>query len=144
MDFCLHTNVLILLLCFTYKHSSVEIKPELQQNLDDKDSEQIKENVRDLFSYCARLRPYMSFYKLQSNAHNKTAHHILKNEVDFILPKFPEGRKSKRGIFSTIISGFVGSAFERILSFLHNRRHKALHKAVSAMSIETEIQRNKL
>ena len=30
--------------------------------------------------------------------HNKTAHHILKNEVDLILLKFPEGRKTKRGI----------------------------------------------
>ena len=64
--------------------------------LDDKDSEQIKENIRDLLSYCTKLRPYMSFYKMQINACNKTAHHILKNEVDLILLKFPEGRKSKR------------------------------------------------
>ena len=35
----------------------------------------------------------MSFYKMQINAHTKTVHHILKNEVDLILPKFPEGRK---------------------------------------------------
>ena len=86
----------------------------------------------------------MSFYKMQINACNKTAHHILKNGVDLILPKFPKGRKSKKGIFSPIISGFVGLAFEGILSFLHNRRHKALHKAVSTMSTKTDIQRNKL
>ena len=30
------------------------------------------------------------------------------------------------------------------MSFLHNRRHKALHKAVKAMSIQADIQRNKL
>ena len=81
----------------------------------------------------------MSFYEMQINAHNNTAHHIVKNEVDLILPKFPEGRKSKRGICSAIISGFVGLAFEGILSFLHNRRHKALHKAVSTMSTKTDI-----
>ena len=81
---------------------------------------------------------------MQINAHNKTAHHILKNEVDLILPKFPKGRKSKRGIFSAIISGFVGLAFEDILSFLPNRRHKALHKVVSVMTVETDVQRNKL
>ena len=75
---------------------------------------------------------------------NKTAHHILKNEVDLILPIFPKGQKNKRGIFSAIISGFVGLAFKRILSFLHNRRHKTLCKAISAMSIKTDIQRNKL
>ena len=43
-----------------------------------------------------------------------------------------------------IISGFVGLAFEGISSFLHNTRHKALHKAVKAMSIQIDIQRNKL
>ena len=43
----------------------------------------LKQIIRDLLSYCAKLRPYM--------AHNKTAHHILKNKVDLILPKFPKG-----------------------------------------------------
>ena len=85
----------------------------------------------------------MVFYKMQIKAHNNTAHHILKNEVDLILPKFPEGQKSKRGIFSMIISGFVGLTFEGISNFLHNKRHKALHKSVKAMSICTDIQRNK-
>ena len=53
----------------------------------------------------------MVFYKMLINAHNKTAHHILKNEVDIILPKFPKGWKNKRGIFSGIISGFIGLEF---------------------------------
>ena len=82
------------------------------------------------------------FYKMQINVCNKTAQHILKNEVDLILPKFPEGRKSRRGIFSTIISGFEGLVFERISSFLHNRRNKALHKEVCTMSFKADIQRN--
>ena len=86
----------------------------------------------------------MSFYKMQINALNKTTHHILKNEVELILPQFPKGKKSKGGIFSAIISGFVGLAFEVLLSFWHKRRHKALHKAESAMSTKTDIQRNKL
>ena len=78
------------------------------------------------------------FYKMKINVH-KTAHHVLKNEVDLILRKFPEGRK-----ISMIISGCVGLAFEEMLSFLHNRRHKGLHKAVGAMSSKEDIQRNKL
>ena len=86
----------------------------------------------------------MVFYKMQIKTHNNTMHHILKNEVDLILPKFPKGQKSKRGIFSAIISGVVSLVFEGILSFLHNRRHKGLHKAVKAMLIQTDIQRNKL
>ena len=86
----------------------------------------------------------MAFYKMQINTHNKTMHHILKTKVDLILPKFPEGWKIKRGMFSAIISGFVGFTFEGISSFFHNRRYKALHTAVNAMSIKTDIQRNKL
>ena len=55
--------------------------------------EQIKMNIKNLFTYYIKLRPYMTFYKMQINACNKTAHHILKNDVDLILPKFSEGRK---------------------------------------------------
>ena len=76
------------------------------ENLDDNDNEEIKTCIKDLTTYCIKLRPYMAFYKMQINVCNRTAHHILKNEVDLILTKFSEGRKSKRGIFSTIISGF--------------------------------------
>ena len=53
-------------------------------------------------------------------------------------------QRNKRGIFGTIISGFIGLAFEGISSFLHHKRHKALHKAVKAMSISMDVQRNKL
>ena len=62
-------------------------------NLDDQNNDQVKENIRDLLSCCAHLRPYMAFYKMQINAHNKTAYHILKNSVDIILPRFPKGQK---------------------------------------------------
>ena len=60
-------------------------------NLDDQDNDQIKENIKDLLLYCAKVRPYMVFYKMQIKAHNNTTHHMLKNEVDLILPKFPKG-----------------------------------------------------
>ena len=86
----------------------------------------------------------MAFYKMQIKACNATSHHILKNKVDLILPKFHKRQKNKRGIFSAIITGFTGLAFEGISSFLHHKRHKALHKVVKAMSISTDAQRNKL
>ena len=108
-------------------------------DLDDQDNEQIKQNIKDLFLHCLKLRPYMIFYKMQKNACNSTAHHILKNEVDLILPKFYEGQKSKREIFSAIISGFIGLVFEGISNFLHHKRHKALHKAVKVMSVTRDI-----
>ena len=67
------------------------------RNLDDQDNDQIKQNIKDL--YCTKLRPYMAFYKMQIKACNVKSHHILKNEVDLILPKFYKGWKNKRGYF---------------------------------------------
>ena len=75
---------------------------------------------------------------------NQTAHHILKNEIDLIFPQFPTNRIEKRGIISSLNSGFIGLAYEGISSFLHHRRHKALHKAVKAMETKTDIQCNKI
>ena len=66
------------------------------QNLDDQDNEQIKQNIKDLLLYCAKLSPYMAFYKMQIKACNAMSHHILKNEVDLILPKYYEGWKNKK------------------------------------------------
>ena len=66
-------------------------------DLDDNDIEEIKTCIKDLITYCVKLRPYV-----------------------------------------------VGLAFEGKSSFLHNRRHKALHEAAHAMSSKVDIQRNKL
>ena len=38
------------------------------QNLDNQDNEQIKQCIKDLLLYCAKLRPYMAFYKMQIKA----------------------------------------------------------------------------
>ena len=86
----------------------------------------------------------MAFYKMQIKACNIMVHQILKNEVDLILPNFYEGQKSKRGIFGALISGFIGLAFDGISSFLHHKRHNALHKAVKTMSVLTNTQINKV
>ena len=114
------------------------------RKLDDENDDQIKEHIRDLLFYCFKVRPFMALYKMQISSHNLTAHKILKNEVDLILPKFHRECRNKRGIYGAIISGFLGLAFVGISSFLHHKRYKALQKAVvMAMSISTEGQRNK-
>ena len=61
------------------------------------------------------------------------------NHMYIIIPA-----KQKQGIITMLVSGFIGLAYEGISSFLHNRRHKALHKAVTAMDSKTTIQYNKL
>ena len=63
-------------------------------------------------------------------------------EIDLVLPQLPA--KQNCGIITTLVSSLIGLAYEGISSFLHNRRHKALHKAVKAMDSKTSLQHNKL
>ena len=44
----------------------------------------------------------------------------------------------------SIASKVIGLAYEGISSFLHHKRHKALHKAVAVMNKKTNIQHNRI
>ena len=54
-----------------------------------------------------------------------------------------QGNK-KCGIITTLVSSFMGLAYEGISSFLHHKQNKALHKAVKAMNSKTTIQHSQL
>ena len=56
-------------------------------------------------------------------------HNILEKEINLLLSQMP-------------VSRFIGLAYQCISSFLHNKRNKALHKAVIAMDSEADIQCN--
>ena len=78
-----------------------------------------------------KIKPYVDYYKQQIKSYNDTVHHILKNEIYLILPQLPT--KQKQGIILALAAGFKGLTYEGISGFLHNRRHKALYKAVKAL-----------
>ena len=61
-----------------------------------------------------------------------------------ILPTFTKQERQKKGIFTSIITGFIGLAYEGISSFPHYKRQKALHKAVHVMENKVDIQYNKI
>ena len=65
------------------------------------------------------------------------------NKIFLILPNFPKTRQEKRRIIDSLVSGFIGLGYECISSFLHNRRHKALHKAVKEMEMKVYLHHNK-
>ena len=100
-----------------------------------------KKYLLDLLAFCKKIEPFVIYYTRQIKSCNNTAHNILKNEIDPILPQIP--RKQKCGIITTIVSSFIGLAYEGISSFLHNKRKKVLYKAVKAMDSKTTIQCNK-
>ena len=53
-------------------------------------------------------------------------------------------RQQKHDIITTLVSSFIGLAYEGISSFLQHKWNKALHKAVNAMNEKANIQHNKL
>ena len=61
-----------------------------------------------------------------------------------ILPTFSKQERQKRGIVISLITGFIGLAFEGISSFLHYKRQKPLHKAVQAMDNKVDLQCNRV
>ena len=50
----------------------------------------------------------------------------------------------KKQIISALISGFIGLAFEGILSYLQHKRQKALQQAMHTMNKRINIERNRV
>ena len=96
----------------------------------------------DLKNFFNKIKPFVTYYKRLINSYNNTAHNILEKEIKLLLP--PVKRKQKHGIITTLVSSFMGLAYESISSFLHHKQNNALHKAVKAMNEKANIQHNKL
>ena len=99
--------------------------------------------------YCMKITPYAQLYQKQIQYYNCTAHAILTNDIGKILPKFLTDCRYKRGVILAsvlggIASSIIGLAYEGISSFLHHKRHKALHKAVTVMDKKTNLQHNRI
>ena len=91
----------------------------------------------DLKNFCTKIEPFVVYYKRLIKSYNNTVRNILENEINLLLPQIP--RIQKCGIITTLVSSFIGLAYEGISSFLHHRHNKALHKAVNAMGSKVNI-----
>ena len=98
--------------------------------------------ILDLKTFCKKIEPFVYYYKRLIKSYNNTVHNILEKEISLLLPQIPKVQKC--GIITTLVSSFIGLAYEGISSFLHNRWNKALHNAVNAMDSKANIQHNKL
>ena len=96
-------------------------------------------NYAKLLNYCMKIALYAQLYQRQIQYYNQTAYDTLANDIGKILPKFPTDKRQKHGailasILGSVTSSVIGLAYEGISSFLHHKRHKALHKAVAMMN----------
>ena len=96
----------------------------------------------ELRAYCNKVNPFETYYNKLINSYNNTTHNILEKEIKLLLPQV--SKRQRHGIITTLVSSFIGLAYEGISSFLQHKWNNALHKAVNAMKKKANIQCNKL
>ena len=74
-------------------------------------------------------------------SYNATIYNILESEIKPLLPQIS---RQKCGIMTTLVSGFIGLAYDGISSFLQQKCENALQKVVHTMKNQANIQHNKL
>ena len=72
--------------------------------------------ILELKTYFNKIKPFVTYYSKLIQSYNKTAYNILENEIRLLLP--PVSKRQKCGIITTLVSRFIGVAYEGISSFL--------------------------
>ena len=71
--------------------------------------------LTELRTYCNKNKPFVNYYNKLIYSYNKTAHNILQNEIKLLLPQVS---RQKCGSITTLVSSFIGLAYEVISNFL--------------------------
>ena len=100
--------------------------------------------IDDIKQYCIKTAPHIDYYRKQIAYYNQTASDILTNEIALILPTFTKQDRHKRSIITSLLTGFIGLAYEGISSFWHHRRQKALRKVVHVIENKVDLLHNKI
>ena len=118
-----------------FDHSCTYMNKEYMPNNDS------SKYLAELKTYCNKIKPFVSHYCKLVKSYDATAYNILTNEIRLLLPHVS---KQKCRLVSTLVSGFIGLAYEGISSFLQRKQEDALQKAMIAMNNEVNFQCNKL
>ena len=97
--------------------------------------------LAELKTCCNKIKPFVSHYSKLIKSYNATVYNILTNEIRLLLPRIS---KQKHGIVSTLLSSFIGLAYEGISSFLQRKCEDTLQKTMTAMNNGVNFQCNKL
>ena len=93
-----------------YDYTCAYLKKEYAQNTDS------RKYLLELKTCCNKLKPLVTYYNKLIQSYNKTAYNILENEIRQLLPQV--SKRQKYGIITTLVSSFIGLAYEGISSFL--------------------------
>ena len=131
---------------FQFDYNCTHVK-----NIENSTRFKVPDMIKDMFNvYCRNIIPYIYLYKHHLEYYEKTVYNILEKDIGMILPKFgntdnnTQSKCPKRQIISTLISGFIGLAFEGISSYLQHKRQKALQQAMHTMNKRINIEWNRV
>ena len=88
----------------------------------------------------------MYLYKHLVEYYEKMVYNVLEKDIGMILPKvgntenIVQSKCPKRQIISTLISGYIGLAFEGILSYLEHKQQKELQQTMHTMNKRINIE----
>ena len=102
------------------------------------------QNLPYIKNFCLKIVPFVYYYMKQIDSYSKIVHNILMKGIPLILPNFQKKKKERRGIITSLVTGFIGLAYEGISSYLHNKRQKALQRAFIAVEKQVNLERNKI
>ena len=71
--------------------------------------------LTELKTYYSKSEQFVSHYTNLIKSYNATVYNILENDIKPLLPQLS---RQKCGIITTLVSGFIGLAYEGISSFL--------------------------
>ena len=100
--------------------------------------------------WCARAIPYIEYLKEQEKYYIEKVHELLCDDLYAALPelKLTSGPlRTRRGIGALILSaipGLITLAVESVGSWIKGKQQKRVDEAVSAMRVESQVDRNKL
>ena len=92
-----------------FDHSCAYMNKEYAPNTDS------RKYLTELKTYCSKIKPSISHYTNLIKSLNATVYNILENKIKPLLPQL---FRQKCGIIATLVSGFIGLAYEGISSFL--------------------------
>ena len=92
-----------------YDHSCTYMNKEYTPNMDS------RKHLTELKAYCNKIKPFVSHYTNLIKSYNTTVYNILENEIKPLLPQLS---RQQCGIITTLVSGFIGLAYEGMSSFL--------------------------
>ena len=95
-----------------FDHSCVYMNKKYSPNTDS------SKYLAELKTYYNSIKPFASHYSKLIKSYNATVYNILVNEIRPLLPHIS---KQKCGIVSTLVSGFIGLAYEGISSFIQRK-----------------------